>query len=130
MKKITIIFLFIPLFVLSQKDFIGKPIRFAFVEVAQNDYPKELTYDEAIEITKSVGNGWRLPTKEELLKMYEKRDFIKGFEWGAYYLTDEVYGKNLVYAVEFADGKLDKSWRYFNGNEIRYNVRLIRTIKK
>ena len=130
MKNITLIFLFIPLFGLSQKDFIGKPIRFTYVEVAQNDYPKELTYNEAIKITKSVGNGWRLPTKEELLKMYEKKDFIKGFEWGAYYLTDEVYGKNLVYAVEFADGKLDKWWKFLNGSEIHYNVRLIRTIKK
>ena len=130
MKYIIIIFLLIPLYGLSQKDFIGKPIRFNYVEVAQNDYPKELTYDEAIKITKSVGNGWRLPTKEELLKMYEKREFIKGFEWGAHYLSDEVYGKNLVYEVEFADGKLNKGWRYFNGNEIHYNVRLIRTIKK
>ena len=130
MKYINLIFLFITLFGLSQKDFIGKPIRFTYVEVAQNDYPKELTYNEAIKITKSVGNGWRLPTKEELLKMYEKKDFIKGFEWGAYYLTDEVYGKNLVYAVEFADGKLDKWWKFLNGSEIHYNVRLIRTIKK
>ena len=130
MKNIIIIFLFIPLFVLSQKDFIGKPIRFTYVEVAQNDYTKELTYDEAIKIIKSVGNEWRLPTKEELLKMYEKRDLIKGFEWGEYYLSNEVYGKNFVYTVEFADGKLDKGWRYFNGNEIHYNVRLIRTIKK
>lgn len=130
MKNITLIFLFIPLFGLSQKDFIGKPIRFTYVEVAQNDYPKELTYDEAIKITKSVGNGWRLPTKEELLKMYEKREFIKGFEWGEYYLSNEIYGKNFVYTVEFADGKLDKGWRYFNGNKIYYNVRLIRNKKK
>lgn len=41
-----------------------------------------------------------------------------------------VLGTNLVYAVEFADGKLDKGWRYFDGKEIGYNFRLIRTIKK
>ena len=118
------------LYLIKKKDFIGTPIKFNYVEVAQYDIPKECTYDEALKIAKNIGNGWRLPSKEELLKMYEKRDFIKGFEWGAYYLTDEVYGKNLVYAVEFADGKLDKWWKHLNGSEIHYNVRLIRTIKK
>jgi hypothetical protein len=54
---------------------------------------------------------------------------IKGFEWGEYYLSNEVYGKNLVYIVEFADGKLEKGWINFNGNLIQYKIRLIRTIK-
>jgi hypothetical protein len=130
MKVIFFLFLFIPIVVYNQTNFIGKPIRFTYVEVAQNDAPKKLTYDAALLFIKEIGKGWRLPTKEELLKMYEKRDLIKGFEWGEYYLSDEVYGKNLVYVVEFADGKLDKGWRYFNGNEIHYNIRLIRTIKQ
>ncbi len=118
------------LYLSSKQNFIGSPIKFNYVEVAQYDIPKECTYDEALKIAKNIGNGWRLPSKEELLKMYEFRDKIKGFVWGEYYLSNEVYGKNLVFTVEFADGKLDKGWRYFNGDEIHYNVRLIRTIKK
>ena len=117
------------LHLISKKNFIGSPIRFQYVEVAQYDIPKKCTYDEALRLVKTIGNNWRLPTKEELLKMFEKRDLIKNFEWGEYYLSNEVYGKNLIYTVEFADGKLEKGWRYFNGNEIYYNVRLIRTIK-
>ncbi len=118
------------LHLISKKNFIGRPIRFQYVEVAQFDVPKKCTINEANLIVKKTGNGWRLPTKEELLKIFEKRDMIKGFEWGEYYLSNEVYGKNLVYTVEFADGKLEKGFRYFNGDEIHYNVRLIRTIKK
>ena len=94
MKNITLIFLFIPLFGLSQKDFIGKPIRFTYVEVAQNDYPKELTYNEAIKITKSVGNGWRLPTKEELNALHDNLVYlgVGGFEDNGYWSSTE--GKN------------------------------------
>lgn len=120
----------INLYLIKKKDFIGSPIKFNYVEIAQFDVPKKCTIDEANLIVKKIGNGWRLPSKEELLKIYEKRDLIKGFEWGEYYLSNEVYGKNLVYTVEFADGKLEKGFRYFNGDEIHYNVRLIRTIKK
>lgn len=130
LKRLLIIpFFILPIFGFTQKEFIGKPIKFTYVEVAQNDVPKKLTYDAAILFIKKVGDGWRLPSKEELLKMYENRDLIKGFEWGEYYLSDELYGKNLVYTVEFADGKLDKGWINFNGNLIQYKIRLIRTIK-
>jgi hypothetical protein len=118
------------LYLSSKVNFIGSPIKFNYVEIAQYDIPKECTYDEAVNIAKNIGNGWRLPSKAELLKMYEFREKINGFVWGANYLSNELYGKNLVFTVEFADGKLDKSWRYFNGDEIHYNVRLIRTIKK
>jgi hypothetical protein len=114
----------------KKNDFIGIPIKFKYIEVAQYDIPKICTYDEALKIAKNIGNGWRLPSKDELLKMYEFRNKIKEFVWGDYYLTNEIYGSNLIFTVEFADGKLDKSLRYFNGNEIKYNVRLIRTIKK
>ena len=118
------------MYLIKKKDFIGTPIKFNYVEVAQFDVPQKCTFDEANKIVKKIGNGWRLPSKEELLKIYENRDLINGFEWGEYYLSNEVYGKNLVYTVEFADGKLEKGLKYFNGDEIHYNVRLIRTIKK
>jgi hypothetical protein len=114
----------------SQNIFIGKPIRFTYVEVAQFDFPKQCTYDEALRISKKLGNGWRLPTRAELKKMFEKREEIKGFEWGEYYMTNEVYGKSQIYCIEFADGKELITPRFYDGDVITGKVRFIRTIKK
>ncbi len=126
----TFIALLFPSIAFTQSSFIGKPIRFTYVEVAQFDIPKQCTYDEALRITKKLGNGWRLPTRAELKKMYEKRDEIKGFEWGEFYMTDEVYGKSKIYCIEFADGKEHILPRFYDGDAITGKARLIRTIKK
>jgi hypothetical protein len=126
----TLITLLFPCIAFSQSSFIGKPIRFTYVEVAQFDIPKKCTYDDAFKITKKLGNGWRLPTRAELKKMYEKRYEIKGFEWGGFYMTDEVYGKSKIYCIEFADGKEHIVPRFYDGDGITGKARLIRTIKK
>ena len=49
------------LYLTSQKKFIGTPIKFKYVEIAQYDIPKMCTYDEAVKIIKNIGDGWRLP---------------------------------------------------------------------
>ena len=45
---------------------IGKPIDLGNVLIAQFDFPEELTYFEAKQKVSTIGDGWRLPTKEEL----------------------------------------------------------------
>jgi hypothetical protein len=127
--KIAFIVLLFPIIAFSQNSFIGKPIRFAYVEVAQFDIPKHCSYDEAIRISKKLGNGWRLPTRGELKKIYEKRDEIKGFEWGEFYMTDEVYGKTQIYCIDFSDGKELIAPRFYDGKALNGKVRLIRNIK-
>lgn len=47
---------------------LGKPIRVDNLEVAENDLQK-MTWDEAIKKVKELGQGWRLPTKEEFEKI-------------------------------------------------------------
>ena len=66
LRIIVFLFLSIPIVVYNQTNFIGKPIRFTYVEVAQNDVPKKLTYDAALLFIKEIGKGWRLPTQVEL----------------------------------------------------------------
>lgn len=75
-KNILVLF-FIPILGISQMGFIEIPILFTYVEVAQNYIPNKLTYDVGLVFINKIGDGWRLPTKEELLKMYEKKDFEK-----------------------------------------------------
>ncbi len=49
------------------------------LEVYPTNAPTEMTWDEAHEYCASLGDGWRLPTKEELNEMYLNKDEIGGF---------------------------------------------------
>ncbi len=52
------------------------------IEVYPTNAPREMTWDEANEYCKSLGEGWRLPTKDELNQMYQLKDEIDGFGEG------------------------------------------------
>ncbi len=88
---------------------IEKTLKF---EVAPIDAPKLMTWREADAYAKSLGEGWRLPTKEELLLMYEKREEIGGFTTvsGSDYAhwfwscTERKDSPSDVWNVRFTDG--------------------------
>ena len=42
------------------------------LQVADNDFEEEMTWEQAIEACKNLGDGWRLPTISELEIMYKK----------------------------------------------------------
>lgn len=82
MKK----FLFLPillfnLFCIAQdvKNIIGKPTKIGNIEVAQYDFPNAMSLDAALKGSKALGNGWRLPTKDELNTLYQNKEKIGGF---------------------------------------------------
>jgi len=84
---------------------------------------KRYTWDEATAAVKTLGRGWRLPTKEELELMYANKDKIGGFADNDYWSSTE-------------DGKDDAWIQYFtNGNQTSYgkyvtnNVRAVRALK-
>ena len=61
---------------------IGKPFRIGNLIVAQNDFPNKMNWDDATIASAKLGNGWRLPTKDEvdLLKINRlKVDFNKSY---------------------------------------------------
>ena len=60
-------------------DIIGTPFKIGNLEVAQNDFPKEMRYVDAIKECEVLGDGWRLPTKTELNILYKNQDKIGGF---------------------------------------------------
>ena len=63
----------------NSDSIIGKPIRIGNLEVAQHDFPKEMTWYDAKKACTDLGNGWRLPTKDELNLLYINKDKIGGF---------------------------------------------------
>lgn len=92
MKKL----LFLPLvlitcfcFAQDAKVIIGKPIKIGNLLVAQNDFPIGMMWDDAIKTCAALGDGWRLPTKDELDTMYINKDKIGGFSNNFYWSSKE-----------------------------------------
>jgi len=48
-------------------EFEGKTI-----EVAKKDFPNEMNWDDAMAACQNLGNGWRLPSIEELKAIYKQ----------------------------------------------------------
>ena len=61
------------------ENIIGRPIKLDNLEVAQHDFPKSMNWDDAKAACAKLGEGWRLPTKDELNLLYQNKDKIGGF---------------------------------------------------
>lgn len=74
---------------------IPSPLDF---EVAENDCPKYVSWNEAVKIANQMGEDWRLPTKTEieLLKEYK---LVFGLDKRVYW-TNEVE-ENMAYSKSF-----------------------------
>jgi hypothetical protein len=57
------------------------------LEIANHDFPSEMYYKEAISACAALGEGWRLPTKDELKTIYKKQAKIKNFSNLAYWTS-------------------------------------------
>lgn len=69
-------------------------------------YPKDLgehNWENAKKVCKDLGDGWRLPTREELHVMWLHRDYIGGFAAADYWSSSE-YNNNFAWFQAFTDG--------------------------
>lgn len=101
---------------------IGRPINIGNLLVAQNDFPSSMTWEQAIASCANLGNGWRLPTENELNTLYENKTEIGGFASG-YYWSSTVNGSDKGgTAQNFAGG----SQIYYPSKLSKYSVRAVR----
>jgi hypothetical protein len=82
MKYILIILL--STFLLSCGNTIGTPIIIDDLEIAENDFPDKMNFDEAEKACAELGDEWRLPTREELNFLFQNKNSIGGFDEGTY----------------------------------------------
>ena len=126
MKTLIFIpFFFICSIVMAQSsNIIGTPVKIGNLEVAQRDFPNRMEWNAAVKACSDLGNGWRLPTRDELNLLYVNREKIGYFANNDYWSSTEV--------------DADNAWRqYFNGGfqatlfKVRgfANVRAVRTVK-
>lgn len=111
MKKLLIIpMLFMCSIVIGQsKEITGNPIKIEKFEVAQNDFPIGMNWEDAKAECAKLGNGWRLPTKNELNVMYKNKEKIGGFAHKYYWSSTEFDNFS--------------AWRqnFYNGIQINFN---------
>jgi hypothetical protein len=94
----------------SKRLIISSPITGGEVQVSLQDLGK-MNWKQATEACANLGNGWRLPTKEELLLMYEelhlkgKGDFAEDYYWSASQ-AETRFGEINAWAVHFAESPL------------------------
>jgi formylglycine-generating enzyme required for sulfatase activity len=80
-----------------------------------------MNWFEAVELCKSLGKGWRLPTKDELNMFYENKEEIGSFANNYYWSSTEADGSN-AWNQGFGSGNQD----YDNKNSNNY-VSAVRT---
>lgn len=79
-------------------------ITFGNIEIANNDCSFTKNWEEAKRYCEELGNGWRLPTKNELDILYKNKISINGFSNSGYWSsTEDIY--NFAWGQGFSDGK-------------------------
>jgi len=83
-------------------------------EVYPHDLPQTMTYLDAVKAVAAIGDGWRIPTLEELRVMYKNKDNIGGFctnassgsDYPDWYWssTENRDNSSYVHGVRFSDG--------------------------
>jgi hypothetical protein len=100
---------------------IGNTSKIGNIEIAQNDFPNKMNWDDANKACIELGDAWRLPTKDELNILYQNRYKIGGFSNNDYWSSTEVF-KFFAWYQDFDNNLQDG----INEYETFY-VRAIRT---
>ena len=102
---------------------IGNSITLGNLEIAEHDFDKQMTWQDAKTACAALGYGWRLPTDDELNELYKYKDAIGGFAAAAYWSSSEFNNYNAWYQ-NFLNGY---QHYYFKYNP--YYVRAVRAFK-
>ena len=95
-------------------------IKIGNLEVMTEDLEGRYTWDDAMKACADLGDGWRLPTKDELNLLYENKEKIGGFADNDYWSsTEDVNGD--AWSQSFSDGI---QYDYVEGTT--YSVRAVR----
>ena len=99
----------------SVSQIIGTTYKLDSIEIAQFDLPTEVTWYNAKRECRELGKGWRLPTKDELDKMYDNKDLIGNFintnywsstEYNSEYTWMQVFTHKLI-AITLKEGHIN-----------------------
>ena len=101
-----------------------KTFKIGNLEVMTEDLGK-MNWDEAMKACADLGDGWRLPTREEADVLYENKEEIGGFGMHQCYWTsaENQYSSSFAYMKCYTNGGLEP-----NGNK-RSRVEAVRAVR-
>lgn len=100
----------------TEKQIVKRDIHF---ELYSENSLNKMTWYEAIEYCKSLGEGWRLPTISEMFYIHENNFITEDYYWSS---TENDY--NYAWGFIFNDGNAFNSNKYST-----YYVRAVKDIK-
>ena len=74
-----------PISTSGRNDVIGNPKKILYLEVAEYDFKTRMNWHDANKSCKELGDGWRLPTSDELTLMYQYNSLIEPIDANTYY---------------------------------------------
>jgi hypothetical protein len=80
------------------------------LQVADQDFSDDMDWNQAVRACNELGSGWRLPSKEELMAMYNQL-----YEKGIGNFKDDTYWSSSEYTDYIA-------WFIFFSNGSKYDV--------
>ena len=92
-------------------------VKIGSLEVMTEDLG-QMKWDKAIKARADLGEGWRLPTKDELNVLYENKDEIGGFANSDYWSSTES-GRAIAWIQNFEFGSKRKASKYFGYHSVR-----------
>lgn len=101
---------------------IGKSIKVQNLEIAQHDFKNRMNWDDATKSCSSLGDGWRLPSKDELNYIYQNQSKIGKFAIYYYWTSQESEDGYGAWFQGFILGIQDKAKK-----NAKYYVRAVRT---
>jgi hypothetical protein len=81
------------------------------IQIADKNFDVQMDWNQAMKACKKLGVGWRLPTIDELEKMYFELENkgLGNFEWGCYWSSSDRNEREAWYFDfnygEYADGR-------------------------
>ena len=107
----------------SASQIVGTTYKLDSIEIAQFDLPTEVTWYNAKRECKELGKGWRLPTKDELDRMYNNKDLIGNFVNTNYWSSTE-YNSDYAWMQVFMHKSIAITLK-----EGHINARAVKSIK-
>jgi hypothetical protein len=108
----------------AQSSIIGTPIKIGNIEVAQYDFPNRMKWNDANRTCLNLGQGWRLPTKDEIQILYNNKNQIGNLQdpYLAYWSSTEI-DNNIAWYGVMKDGFTRNTEKFYESG-----VRAVRTV--
>ena len=103
---------------------IKKPFTDEIIEIALHDIQTKMNWNDGILACNELGDGWRLPDKEEFELIYNElyNEGLGNFRPEIYWTCEELFDE-AASNFHFDKGK---SYSYFK--TVEYNIRPVRTL--